>query len=572
MTNRDIAKVFRSIAELLQLSGDNSFRVRSYQRAADTIDGLTADLAELYARGELEALPGIGEALSQKIRELLDTGELEYHQELKASLPPELPLLLEIQDLGPKTVRKFYQELGIETIDALEAAANEQKLRALKGFGAKSEERLLVNLARWRKGHERALSAVALALAEPLLEQLGALESVQQVSLAGSLRRGRETTKDIDLLVAAADGTEVLERFVSGDEVEAVTGRGETKASVQLKGGLNADLRVVDPASWGAALQYFTGSKAHNIALRSRALDRGLSLNEYGISRLDDEADRTLSASEAEFYAALDLPWIPPELREDRGEIAAAEAGELPELLSQSDIRGDLHCHSTWSDGSSTILEMALAAKARGYAFHAVCDHSQALTVANGLSPQRVRAQADEIADVQAQVPEVRLLRGIEVDILADGALDLPLDLLAELDVVVASVHSRFNQDIGEMTARLLRAIESGVVDILGHPTGRLLRRREGYEFALDEVFDAAVEHGVALEINAAPERLDLDDIMARRARRRGALLSLNTDAHQTDQLANLRYGVLQARRAWLTAADIINTKTPEELLAWLKD
>ncbi|NUQ01650.1 MAG: PHP domain-containing protein, partial [Armatimonadetes bacterium] len=397
---------------------------------------------------------------------------------------------------------------------------------------------------------------------------------VVAASLAGSLRRGRETTKDIDLLVAAEDGGPAIERFLAATDVDEVIGRGETKVSVRLLDGLNADLRVVPPASWGAALQYFTGSKAHNIALRSRARERGLTINEYGVYPLEAPPGTAPVASrtEAEVYGAVGLPYIEPELREDQGELAAAEAGELPRLIEAVDIQGDLHCHSRWSDGRQTIVEMARAARARGYQYLGICDHSKSLTVANGLDERRVREQWVEIAQAQDEVPEVRLLRGIEVDILSDGTLDLPVDLLAELDVVVASVHSAFSQDTERMTARLLAALETGVVDILGHPTGRRIGRREGFTFDLGAVFAVAAERGVAMEINASPERLDLDDLSARRARRQGAWISINTDAHHIDHLDFVRYGIAQARRAWLTRDDVVNTRSLDELLLWLKD
>ncbi len=573
MTNRDVEQALRTVADLLQLQDADSFRVRSYQRAADTIAGLTEDLADLQARGELLNLPGIGGTLAEKIGELLDTGRLGFIDELLEAVPAGLLDLIQIPEVGPKSARRLWQELGVETVDDLQRVAEAQEIRALKGFGAKREEKILHNLAIWRQGRERVYAAVALNVAEPLVAMLAEVSGVIQVSLAGSLRRGRETTKDVDLLCAAEDGSPALDALCGHELVEEVIGRGDTKASVRLRGGLNADLRVVPPASWGAALQYFTGSKAHNIAIRSRARDRGLTINEYGVFRLDNpEGEPVASVTEAEVYAAVGLPWIQPELREDRGEVAAAESGVLPELLELGRIRGDLHCHSTWSDGKHSILEMARAARERGYEFHGVCDHSQSLTVANGLDERRVRAQAAEIAAAQDQVPEVRLLRGIEVDILADGSLDLDLDLLADLDLVVASVHSVFAQDPATMTARLVAALETGVVDILGHPTGRKINRREGYTFDFDAVVEAAVAQGVALEINAAPERLDLDDVLARRARQRGAMVSINSDAHRRESLAQMRYGVAQARRAWLTAEDVLNTKPLGELLAWLKD
>ena len=570
MTNKDVIAVLSSIADLLQLQGADPFRVRSYQRAVDTVRGLSDDLNAVLARDELQTLPGIGAALAAKIAELLTTGAMGYHRELLAEVPSGLVQMLEVPELGPKTARRLCDELGLETIDAVEAAARAGRIRGLKGFGEKSETKLLANIALWRQGRERVLCAEALAAAEPLLAAVSAARGVSQASLAGSLRRGRDTVKDIDILVAAADGSAASAAFVAHPSVDAVVVCGPTKANVRLAAGLNADLRVVPPASWGAALQYFTGSQAHNIALRARARDRGLTLNEYSVRRLADESV-VAGASEEEVYAALGLPWIPPELREDRGEIGAAERGELPRLVTVDDLRGDLHVHSRWSDGLDTITDLAQAAAARGDAYLAICDHSKSLIVGHGLDEQRVRAQRADIAAAQAAVPGVRVLHGTEVDILSDGRLDLDLDLLAQLDVVVASVHMALGQDSAKMTARLVRAIESGVVDILGHPTGRKTTRREPYTFDFETVVDAAVAHGVALEINAAPERLDLDDTLARRARRRGALLCINTDAHAINQLPHRRFGVTQARRAWLGPDAILNAWPLDRLTAWLE-
>ncbi len=572
MTNKDVLAALNRIADLLQLKGEDPFRVRGYQRAADTIRGLTEDLTDVAERGELETLPGIGKAMAAKIEELLSTGELGFLNQLQAEVPAGLVELLGVPELGPKTARKLYDELGVETIDQVEAAAADGRVAALKGFGKKSADKLVANIALYRRGRERVLAAVALEQAEPLLERVRAAAGVLEVSLAGSLRRGRETTKDVDILASAEDGGPAIEAFLASDGIESVTGQGETKASVRLNSGLNADLRVVPPASWGAALQYFTGSKEHNIAVRSRARERGLTINEYGVYRIgDEEGEPVASVREEEVYAAVGLPWIAPELREDRGEVAAAEAGELPELISVDQMRGDLHTHTLWSDGAQTVAQMARAALERGDEYLAVCDHSKSLLIGHGLDEQRVREQAKEIEQARAEVPGIAILRGIEVDILSDGRLDLEHDLLAELDVVVASVHVAFTQDQETMTRRLLAAIETGLVDILGHPTGRLLTRREGFWFDFDTVADACLAHGVAMEINAAPERLDLDEVNARRARRRGLMLSINTDAHHVDHFDFRRFGISQARRAWLGPEAVINTMPLERLLAWLK-
>jgi DNA polymerase (family 10) len=570
MTNKDVIRTLSAVADLLTLQGADEFRVRGYQRAADALRGLSDDLAAVAARGELQALPGIGRAMAQHIGDLLASGRLDLYDQLLDHIPAGLVQMLEVPELGPKTARRLWQELGLETIEAVEAAAAAGRIHGLKGFGEKSEAKLLANIGHWRAGRERVLRIVALAQAEPLLAAVAAAPGVTQASLAGSLRRGRETIKDLDLLVAAEDGAAAIAALSGHESVAEVVAAGGTKATVRLLSGLNADLRVVPRASWGAALQYFTGSQAHNIALRGRARAAGWSLNEYGLRPVQGETVEPL-ATEEELYARLGLAWIPPELREDRGELAAAAAGELPQLIELSQIRGDLHSHSRWSDGQNTIAEMAQAARALGHEYLAITDHSKSLTIANGLDEDRVRRQWREIAAAQAAVPEVRLLRGIEVDILPDGRLDLDLGLLAELDVVVASVHTAMGQDAERMTQRLLAAVASGVVDIIGHPTGRLLTGRSGFEFEFGAVAAACAERGVAFELNASPERLDLDDILARRASQGGVRLSINTDAHETAWLSHLDHGVTQARRAWLSAADVINAWPWPQLRGWLE-
>ncbi|MBI5835393.1 MAG: DNA polymerase/3'-5' exonuclease PolX [Armatimonadetes bacterium] len=552
MTNKDVIRALGNVCDLLLLQGADEFRVRSYQRAVNTLRGLSEDLN----RVDPATLPGIGKSLAATIAEILTTGSCALQAQLLGEIPAGLVEMLQVPDLGPKTARRLWQELGLETIDAVEQAAREGRLRPLKGFGAKTEENLLANIALWRAGRERVPRIVALMQAEPLLAAVRAADGVQEACLAGSLRRGRDTTKDLDLLVCAEDSGPAIAAFCAHESVAEVQLAGSTKATVRLTSGLNADLRVVPRESWGAAQQYFTGSQAHNVAVRSRARDLGLTVNEYGVRRLDTD-EVVAGADEAGVYAALGLPWIPPELREDRGELA----GPLPDLLELGDIRGDLHCHTRWSDGMATVAEMAAAARDLGYDYLAITDHSKALTIAKGLDEERLRAQREEIRRVQQEVPEVHLLAGVEVDILSDGSLDLALDALAELDIVVASVHSAMSQGREQMTERLIRAVSSGVVHIVGHPSGRLLGRREGYEYDAEAVIAACLAHGVALELNSAPERLDVDDLTARLAVRRGVALAVNTDAHSTAQLGNMHLGVTQARRGWVGASAVVNTQ-----------
>ena len=552
MTKKDVIRTLDGLRDLLLLQGADEFRVRSYQRAVNTLRGLADDINDI----DPTSLPGIGKSLAATIGEILATGTCALREELLAEIPPGLVELLQVPDLGPKTARRLWMELGVESVEAAEQAAREQRLRPLKGFGAKTEENLLANIERWRAGRGRVPRIMALMQAEPLLAAVRAAVGVEDACLAGSLRRGRDTSKDLDVLACADDSGPAIAAFCGHESVAEVALAGDTKATVRLASGMNADLRVVPRASWGAALQYFTGSQAHNVAVRSRARELGLTVNEYGVRRLDND-ELVAGADEAGVYAALGLPWIPPELREDRGEVA----GPLPELIELADIRGDLHCHTTWSDGVCTIAEMAAAARDRGYDYLAVTDHSKALAIANGLDEARLRAQREEIRRAQDSVPEVRLLAGIEVDIMADGSLDLDLDALAELDIVVASVHSAMSQDAATMTDRMVAAISSGVVHILGHPSGRLLGRRPGYEYDADAVIDACLTHGVALELNSAPERLDIDDELARQAVRRGVRIAIDTDAHSTDQLGNIHFGVTQARRGWVGASAVVNAQ-----------
>jgi DNA polymerase (family 10) len=573
MTNTAIAALLGEIADLLEIADENPFKVRSYRRAAEALEGLGEEAAALHARGELETIPGVGKGLAEKIAEYLDTGAIGYHRELLARYPETLLELLAIPGLGPKHVGQVFRELGIATVEELEAAARARRLRELKGMGAKSEEKLLRGIALLREGQERTLLGVALPLAQELVEELRAREDVSVAQMAGSVRRRRETIGDLDLLAISERPAAVCEAFAQGREVLVA---GDTKVSVRLEPGINCDLRCVPPESYGAALLYFTGSKQHNIELRERAQRMGMTLNEYGLyEETDGQTGRMVAgATEEEVYAALGLQYIEPELREARGEIAAAEQGDLPLLIEPGQIQGDLQMHTTGSDGRNSLEEMADACRALGYRFMGITDHSPALGVAGGQSGDRLRAQIEAIhalnSRLAAEGADFEVLAGIEADILGDGRLDVPGGLWDELDYVIGSIHQGFTSDADRMTARILTAIESGQMDIFAHPTGRLLLEREPYGIHIEPVIEAAVRHDVALEINASPHRLDLNDAHARLAQSRGAKLSINTDAHRADHLAFMPFGVMTARRGWVEAKTVINTWDRRRLRTWL--
>lgn len=581
MTNEQVAAKLEQIAQLLQIEDANAFRIRSYERAAEAVRGLGEDLAEIRATEEgLEAIPGIGEAIAEKIAELLDTGELTYLQDLLAKYPEGFLELLEIPGLGPKRAALVYHELGIGTVDQLEEACVRGQVRELKGMGEKSEQKLLDAIGRYWQGRERALLGDMLPQAEGMVAFLRDLDEVINAGYAGSARRGRETVGDLDLLATSRDPGAVCRAFAAAEILEQVELAGDTKVSGLLPGGRQVDLRVVEPESWGAALVYFTGSQQHNIRLRERGQTRGLRINEYGVFR-ESEGDgdlpgeRVAGDTEKSVYEAVELSWIPPELREDRGEIQAAEAGELPDLIDLSDIRSDLHLHTQYSDGRASIEEMAEAARKRGYTHIGITDHSKSLYVASGIGADGVRRQREEIEALNARYEDAgidfRVLLGHEADILSDGALDAEDEVLALVDYVIGAIHQGMSADAGRMTDRVIRAFECGRVDMLAHPTGRILLGRDAYGIHVGEVIDAAVEHDVALEINAAPDRLDLSDVHARLAADRGAKLAINTDAHSLAHLDFMRYGVLTARRGWVEARTVINTWPLDDLLAWLQ-
>jgi DNA polymerase (family 10) len=556
--NATIARLLGEIADLLDISGDNPFKVRAYRNAADIV-GHAAEQVATMDDATLRTWGGIGKDLAQRIHEIATTGDCAVRRELLETYPITLLDVLSLQGVGPKTVGRLFAELAITSIPELEVAARDGRIRALKGMGQKKETLILQALAERQQHAGRHLLADAASAVQSLLDWLHAQRDGLDLQPVGSLRRGAETCGDVDILAVGADRT-VLDLFVSYPKVTRVLAHGETKASVLLDSGLQADMRAVDAEARGAALQYFTGSKAHNIALRDRAIAQGCRLNEYGLVRVADNV-RLAGDTEEGLYRALGLPLIPPELREDRGELVAAEAGDLPSLITVGDLRGDVHMHTTESDGRDDLEAMAHAALTRGLSFIAITDHSKALAVANGMDEARTLAHAARIRALNAPGHPLTLLAGIECDILADGRMDLDDECLKALDVVVASVHLHLGQDEATMTARIIRAIEHPWVDIIGHPTNRLLLRRAASHVHIEKVIDAAAANGVALEINAQPDRRDLSETHARLARDRGVKLVINSDAHATAQLGHPAWGVLTARRAWLTPDDVLNTR-----------
>jgi DNA polymerase (family 10) len=565
-SNAELAAALARTADLLELTAANPFRVRAYRSAARRIESLGESIAEaVAAEKDLATLPDIGKDLAGALVELVNTGRFTLIDELEAAIPPGLPALLEVEGLGPKRTRRLWQELGIVDAQTLRDAATAGRIRALDGFGAKSEANLLRGLDELSRRSGRMLLADAMPLAEQLRRDLAAVPGVRCVEIAGSLRRGKETVGDLDFLVTADDPAAVLDAFCAHPSADRTIGRGDSKASVLLTRGIQADLRAVPASSLGAALHYFTGSKEHNVAMRRRAQARGWRLNEYALAV---ESDGRVVAGDTEdsIFSSLGLSFIPPELREDRGELALAERDALPQLISAADIRGNLHAHSDWSDGTRTIREMADEARRRGYAYLAITDHSFGLAVAGGLDADRLIRQIDEIAALNEELDDLVLLAGIECDITTDGELELPNDVLRRLDVVIGAIHRNFRLPREQQTRRMLRALENPWLTFLAHPTGRLLTRREGYDIDLDAVLRAAAERGVMIEINANPWRLDLDDVHARRAHELGIRIPVNTDAHSFADFDNIRWGVMQARRAGLTAADVPNTQPLAEL------
>ena len=563
--NARVAEVLYEIGEILTIKGDR-FRSRASNVAAQRITALTENIDEIRARGELQEIPGVGKSIAGIIEEVLDTGWSRQLEELRESLPRGVRELMELEGVGPKTAMRLQRELGIVSIDDLEAAAKAQRLRGLKGLGEKSEENILRAIEEHRMMQGRFLLGAVLPVIQDLVSYMSESEASLEVEVAGSARRRRDTVGDIDLLVASNEAEDVVRRFVSMPPVIRVLSEGVTKSTVVLEKNLQVDLRVIPPEGYGAALQYFTGSKEHNVKLRTIAVKKGYKLNEYGL--FDRETEEKVAGEDEEgIYRTLGLDWMEPELRENRGEIEAAMEGRLPELVRLDEIKGDLHVHTTWSDGTATIEEMARAAMDRGLEYIAICDHSKSLAIARGLDEGRLREQMAEIDGLNEGLEGFTVLKGFECDIKADGSLDLPDSVLRDLDFLVASVHSGFRSDEREMTERVIRAVHNDHVSAIGHPTGRLIQKRQPYAIDIVEVFEAAASQGVMMEINAFPDRLDLDDVNCRTAMKRGVMMSIGTDAHALNQLDFLHMGVSVARRGWLEVKDVANTLSLKELL-----
>jgi DNA polymerase (family 10) len=567
MRNEEVVAMLEETADLMEIAGENPFKARAYRRAADAIAALKEPVEELVRTKRLNQIEGVGESIARDITEFLQKGTTTRLEQLRQKYPPQLRKLLEIQGVGPRTVAMLYERLGIVTVDELEAAAKAGKLTKLPGMGEQKVRNILEGIQLWRQQQGRVPLHIALAIAERIVARLRELPQVEQILPAGSLRRWKETVGDLDILVATRDSEPVMERFVKLPEVQKVLAHGTTKSSVLMANNLQVDLRAVDPESFGAASQYFTGSKAHNIALRNRALKLGLTINEYGVFR-EATGEKVAGETEEGVYEVVGLLWIPPELREDRGELEAAERRALPRLVTLEDIRGELHCHTKWSDGANTVEEMARAARERGYEYLAITDHSPPMGW--GVKPENFRKLIREIRQVSERLG-FPILAGIEVDIAPDGSLHMDEDILRQLDIVIASVHSAMKMSREEMTKRIVKAMENPLVHILGHPTGRLINQRPPYEVDLEALVERARQTGVALEINGSPERLDLNDENARYAKEAGVLLSLGTDAHHDDHLDFMRFAVAVARRAWCEPANILNTRSYEQLRDWLR-
>ncbi|MGM0400610.1 MAG: DNA polymerase/3'-5' exonuclease PolX, partial [Chloroflexota bacterium] len=545
------------------------YRVRAYRNAARTISTMSESVVDMVEEEEdLTELPGVGEDLAAKIEEIVNTGGLKQLEELRSRTPAELTKMLNVAGLGPKRVQTIYKELNVTTLDELRHAAESGEIRKLHGLGEKTEQKIIEDLEQSQQEEERTLLAVADEVVEPLLEFLRGLEGVERAEAAGSYRRKKETVGDLDILAISDAGEEVISQFVDYEDVEEIVSQGETRSSVLLRSELQVDLRVVKKESYGAAMVYFTGSKAHNIHLRNMALDEGLKVNEYGVFK---DKEQIAGRKEKEIYDLFDLPVIAPELREDRGEIEAAQKGELPHLITLEDIRGDLQTHTTASDGRASLEEMAHAARELGHDYLAITDHSAYIGVTQGLDADELKEQIDEIDRLNEEMEDFILLKSIEVDIMEDGSLDLPDEILRKLDLVVCAVHSKLDLSSEKQTERIIRAMDNPYVNILAHPTGRRINERPPYEVDMSRVMDAAVERGCFLEVNAQPQRLDLNDIYCKMAKNRGLKVSISTDAHGTEELKFIRYGVYQARRGWLEPEDVLNTRSWDELKRLLK-
>ena len=566
MANLELAEIFREIAEILEIQGENPFKVRAYYRVVQVLENLPEEIDEIYKRGELRKIPGVGEHIAQKIEEYVRTGKLGYYEHIKKNIPQGLLKILEIPEVGPKTVKLLYEKLGIDTLAKLKKAIKEKKIRDLPGMGEKSEENIKKGLEFLSRKGKRLLLGNAHPLAMAIIESLKKLHVVERISPAGSLRRMQETIGDIDILVTSRAPSVVMKTFIELPMVTKVLSHGETKSSVIMEEKLQVDLRVVEPDSFGAALQYFTGSKAHNIKLREMANEKGYKINEYGLFRIKDNK-RVAGREEEEIYKALGLEYIPPEIREDRGEIEASQHKKLPHLIEGKDIKGDLHLHSNWSDGHDSIEAMARAAMELGYEYIGLTDHSRSLKVARGLSISEVKEQLEEVKALNHKLKGIKILAGCEVDILGKGELDYPDEILVLYDFVVASIHTGFKQEKAILTERIIKTMHHPEINIIAHPTGRLLEKREPYALDLEAVFKEAKATETYLELNAYPERLDLSDIYLRHMKELGLKVVLGSDAHSTIQLKLMTYGLAMARRGWLEKGDVLNTLTADELL-----
>jgi DNA polymerase (family X) len=579
ITNREIADTFETVADMLQIKGESIHRVLAYRNAALSIRELGRDIHVIANEGGLENIPSIGETLAAKIQEMLDTGKLEFYEKLAKEIPPGVVEILRVNGVGPKKAVLFWKELGITDMTGLEAAAREGKLRDLSGMGAKSEQKVIEGIEALARQTGRKSLGEALPAAQAILDYVLTLPGVIEGEIAGSIRRGRPTIGDVDLLVASDDAQPIMDAFVAMESVARVLGHGPKKSSVELHNGLQIDLRVLEKARWGTALNYFTGSQAHNIRMRELTLEKKrLSLNEHAFSPVDnqnniiEDAPKILCATEEEVYATVGLPYIPPELRENTGEIEAAQAGKLPKLITLEDIHADLHMHTTWSDGKLSIREMAEEAQKRGRKFIVITDHSAYSAIANGLSVERILEQQAEVRQVDTDMKPFRVFHGVEMDIRSDGTLDYPDEVLEKLDFVIASLHFSLRQPRAQITERLLNALRNPHVDLIGHPRGQYIDDREPADLDMEAVFEAACASGTALEINANPRRLDLEAQYARRAVELGILLSINTDAHSANNMDLLHYGVITARRGWVEAKSVLNTWPVEQFIEWTQN
>ncbi len=574
-TNRDVATIFEELADLLEIQGANPFRVRAYRGAARTVSSLPRSVADLVSEGaDLTELSGIGKDLAAKVTEIVDTGTLAQLTDLKKEVSPELAMMLRIPGLGPKRVATLRAELGIDTLEKLEEAAASGRIAHIEGFGQKTQQKILDGLAEAAEEEKRTTLAEADQVVQPYLAYLKRGPGIERLVVAGSYRRRRETVGDLDILATGSDGPRLIEHFVRYDSVKTVVSQGDTRSTVVLRSGMQVDLRVVPQTSYGAALLYFTGSKDHNVALRKRAVANSIKLNEYGAFREEKgggTATRIAGETEEEIYALFGMPLIAPELRENRGELEAATTDGLPHLVTRADLQGDLHVHTTASDGKATLEQMVNKARELGYAYIAITDHAKYLGIYNGLDAERLARQAEAIDALNEQYPDIEILKGSEVDILEDGSLALADEALAALDVVVASVHTQFGLSRQQQTERIIRAMDNPHVHIIGHPTGRMLNQRAAYPVDMEQLVEAALERGVFIEINSQPARLDMSDIQAKMARDMGLLVPVNTDAHATHHLDFVRFGIDQARRGWLRKGDVLNTRTLKQLRSLLK-